>query len=235
MYSKIYFYTIVLLYLLTFCSGCNRTSSAKEEVLFDDGYKTSTVGDEVIFDNVSFEGKKEFFGTTNKNSREITRIAKDGSQINVSYDGFGNKSEKRTFNNDPLLRMILLRTGVDGNRQVFVYGQNGEVKNLPENMLDKVLTAAPNELANSAGIYEGIKEQTSYEQNTQLPDSATLKPLPSSQFPIRNQQIEQTPPETEEPSGEIEKPQSVGNKKDDEPTAKSETQSNLNEMPNEEK
>lgn len=231
MNNKICFLAIILLFLLTSCSSSDtkeNSSAQGEEVVFDDGYKTAADG-EIVIDDEDFEGKKEAIETDGKSSQEITRIAQDGSKLEVMYDGYGNKTETRSFYNNPLLKLILLRTAADGSRQVFVYGQNGMVNSLPDNMLDKVLTAPSNELANAAGIFEGIKEQPSFTQNNQPPTVTTLKPLPSSQFPIRNQQVEQTPPqETEEPSDSNEKPQSVENKSNNEPTANAETQSSLN-------
>lgn len=233
MNKKFCFLLIVFLFLLTSCSSSNNESSS-EEVVFDDGYKTAKNG-EVIIDDSSFEGKEAAMtdSSVRTGSRDVTQIAGDGSQIEIMYDNLGNKTETRKFNNS-LLKFVLLRTAADGSRQVFVYGQNGMVNSLPENMLDKVLTAPSNELANAAGIFEGIKEQPSFTQNNQLPSVTTLKPLPSSQFPIRNQQVEQTPPqETEEPSDSNEKPQTVENKNNDKPTANADTQSSLNKKSDE--
>jgi ABC-type Na+ efflux pump permease subunit len=128
------------------------------------------------------------------------------------------------------LRFILLRTGVDGKRQVTVYGQYGEVKSLPENMLDKIFTALPKELANSAGIYEVFRQQHSYAENTQQPN-ITLKPLPRSHFSIPNQQNEQTQPqETESPIKTTEKTVSAND--DSLPADKKDTIS-LNKKPDE--
>jgi hypothetical protein len=195
MKNRVYFLAVVLLSLLASCSSFKGSEAdSQQEVVFDDGYKT-TADDEVIFDDKSFVNTPEAVKVFDESSlAETTEIAKDGSQISTKYDGFGNKTETRTFNNNPLLRFLLLRTGVDGKRQVTVYGQYGEVKSLPENMLDKIFTASPKELANSAGIYEVFREQHSYAENTQQPN-ITLKPLPSSQFSVPNQQSEQTPPE----------------------------------------
>jgi len=228
MNKKVYFLAIVLLSSLVSCSTFNR-SDKSEEVIFDDGYKTAANG-EVVIDDTTFNNKENPIAHSRKSSQEMTQITKDGLQINVMYDSYGNKTETRTFNAHPLLKFILLRTAVDGSRQVFVYGQNGEVKSLPENMLDKVLTASSNELANSAGIFEGFKQQPSFAQNTQ-PSVTTLKPLPSSQFPIQNQRVEQTPPEKiEQPANTADKTAPADNVS--QPSEKSETVK-LNKKPDE--
>ena len=245
MSNKVYYLAIILPFLLICFSGCSviGNSSAQDEVVFDDGYK-SPAKDEVVFDDNFFpdqQNSTEIQDQQNSTenfsgkSRETTQIAKDGSFIDVTYDGFGNKTETRTFNGNPLLKLIMLRTGVDGSKKVFVYAKNGEVKSLPEQMLGKILTAPPGELANAAGIYEGVKEESDFTQSSEPTNYTTLKPLPSSQFPVRNQQIEQTPRETEEPPESSEKPQLLENKNNDEPTAKTEKQTDLNKKSDEER
>ena len=229
MNNKVYILAIILPCLLIFFSGCSKIgdSSAQNEVVFDDGYK-APAKDEVVINDALFQDHQNSTEGFNNKSREKTQIIKDGSTIDTTYDGFGNKTEKRTFNGDPLLNLIMLRSGIDGNKKVFVYAKNGEVKNLPEEMIEKILTASPDELANAAGIFEGVKEP-GFIQSNQPPTVTALKPLPSSQFPIRNRQVGQTPTlEAEEPSAEIEQPQSAENKQDNEPPAKSEAQIKLN-------
>lgn len=202
-YRKVYFLTILILSLLTACSsfrGDEASSGAQEEVVFDDGYKTSPDG-EIIIDDQSFAGKETGLVVTEKNLPNITQIARDGSQIKIMYDGFGNKTETRTFENNPLLKTVLLRTDVDGKRRVFVYGQNGDVKSLPDDMLDKVLTAAPTDLASSAGIVAPVKEMPVITQNVEPSYAPPLQPIPSYQIPVRrNPAPEIVEPETVEPA-----------------------------------
>lgn len=222
---KFWFFTILCLFLLTSCSDSSNSeiSSTADEVVIDDGYKTTAAG-EIIIDDSDFDNKKEAGSVARESSRATTRTIADGSQIETIYDSYGNKTEKRTFNNDTL-RFILIKTSAEGNRQIFVYGQNGDVKSLPENMTDKVLTASSNEVASSAAIYKALSEPT-YTQNTQSPTVNSLQPLPSSQLPINNQAVEQLPQYgAEKPVDEAGKPQSVENKRDNEAAAKSETPS----------
>ena len=205
MNKKVYFFTIFLLFLLASCSHRNENASAQKEVVFDDGYKT-TVNGEVIIEDKSLEDKKETPITTVGKFQKTNRIASDGSQIAVSYDGFGNKTEIRSFNNNLLVKLILLRTSNEGDRQVFVYGRNGEVKKLPVNMFDKTLTASADELAKAAGIEPPNEEQPSLIQNI-MPQSITdLQPLSSSQLSTPKQQDEQPPAEeVEKPADQTEK------------------------------
>ena len=195
--------------------GLGVSDSAKnQEIIIDDGYK-STNENEIVIDDASFQNKIESNSSSDENLRSVTQTASDGSQIDITYDGFGNKTETRTFNNNLLLKLILLRTGVDGSKKVFVYAKNGEVKSLKDDVLDRVMTAPSSELANLAGIYEGYKKPIVTENNQPLSDVA-LKPFRDLQFPTKNQSFEQTqtPEKNEEISDESEKPQASENKKD---------------------
>ncbi len=121
--------------------------------------------------------------------RETTSIAADGSKITTVFDRYGNKSETRYFNSHPRLSFVILRTNSEGYRQVFVYGQNGDVRQLPENMLDKVTTASADEIANSAGI-------TTRVQGPPQPDFVLNNSLPSA-APVQARQYNQLPTQTE--------------------------------------
>ena len=96
--------------------------------------------------------------TTVKSRQEQARMEKDNSVIETMFDQFDNKSESRVFYNDSLLKMVVLRTSANGQKQALIYGQNGEVKSAPQKTLDKLLTAAASEIAKTVGINEGRKE-----------------------------------------------------------------------------
>jgi hypothetical protein len=82
----------------------------------------------------------------------------------------------------------MLKTTSDGQRQVFVYGQNGDVKDLPENMLEKTTTASGDELADAAGLFEVRQNRTQPAITLGKPQSSQpLQPVPSYKFPIQNQ------------------------------------------------
>ncbi len=185
---------IIFVSLSLACSDGGNTES--EEVFIDDGYKTG-VKEEIAIDDHSFEQKDVAASQQRGGSQEITRIAADGSRVTTMYDAFGNKTETRFFDGNRLLQLIAIRTSVEGEKQVSVFGQNGAVKELPTNILDKVLTAPANEIAAAAGIYDGRREtpQPSLVQSSQPP----LQPMPSYKFPIQQSQIEAVPAETNEP------------------------------------
>jgi hypothetical protein len=88
--------------------------------------------------------------------------------------------------------MLITKSG--GERQVFVYGQDGVVKSLPENMLDKVITASADEIANSAGIFD-VKQQApapTFSQTNQLKTTASINRTPVYQTPVQNQSVPNT-------------------------------------------
>ncbi len=195
---------LLLVSLSAACASADKkdtSSENTEEIVFDDGINTAkneiVIADKneiVIADNDFKEDKAS--STPVKVYGETTKIVADGSQINTMFDRYGNKAETRYFNYDSRLKFVLLRTSGDGQKQVFIYGQNGEVKSLPEDMLDKVLTAPANEIAAAAGINEGSITRSVGKQQP----SAPLTPLPSSAFPIRTPQREiVVPTETGEP------------------------------------
>ena len=132
--------------------------------------------------------------TSGNGSQEQTKILDDNSKLNTMYDGSGNKTEARCFNNHPRLTCVVLTSAVNGQRQVLVYGQNGDIKELPEDMIDKVTTASGDEIANSAGIYAAQQQtsQTRYAQTTSVPTyPATRRPAEDSQTSIQNLPSEQ--------------------------------------------
>jgi hypothetical protein len=117
--------------------------------------------------------------------RDMTRRLDDASEIKTTYDAFGNKTEVRIFFNNPRLRQIVLRTSVDGQRQVYIYGPNGEVEAVPSARLDEVLNAPANEVAGFAGItsVKGTKRMRSmFPTITLLPGQQTY------QNPVQMQQ-----------------------------------------------
>lgn len=129
--------------------------------------------DFVIDEKLSADKQQVLLASDETTKKEISRLVEDGSEIKTSYDAFGNKTEVRIFRGNPRLKQLLIRTSVDGERQVYVYGQNGEVETVPDNMLEKVLSAPANEIADVAGIFKTKQAKT-------LPT-----PMPVVQMPVQ--------------------------------------------------
>jgi hypothetical protein len=159
-------------------------------------------------------------------AQEQTKILDDNSRLNTMYDGFGNKTEARCFNNHPRLTCIVLTSALNGQRKVHVYGQNGDIKELPENLLDKVTTASAEELANMAGIYATRQGsmQNEYAQTTPvLTLPAPPRPAEENQSSIRNLPTESV----ESKNADNPKPTSIVS--ETKPAAVEDTQSKENE------
>ena len=85
---------------------------------------------------------------------DMTRTLSDGSRITRLEDGYGNASVTRTFRRHELLRMVLVRIKANGERAIFVYGRNGEVKPIPRQYWARIFSAPGSELASAAQIYD---------------------------------------------------------------------------------
>jgi len=124
---------------------------------------------EFVMDDNSYNSVTQNSLTLKEVPKDVVLNADDGSQIRTSYDAYGNKTEVRMFFNDPKLKQIMMRTSADGQKQVYVYGQNGEVETLPGAMVERVLTGSANEIANSAGITKTRQEKVKMVSSLYVP------------------------------------------------------------------
>jgi hypothetical protein len=196
MNSKISIFLISIIAVFSFaCSSAQKTGDGqKSEVVIEDGYKT-TDNDELLIEDKDLKHIQTAVVTSRESSQQSNFVAADGSRISISLDGYGNKSETRYFDDDPRLQLVLLKTAPNGEKQVFVYGQNGEVRDLPPGMINQALTTPAAALAKAAGIYEGKKEQTvaqSFSGVTPQMTTATLQSMPTLQTLSNNQMTGET-------------------------------------------
>lgn len=222
------FYVFSLIILASFSFSCSKNEPRQlEEVVFDDGYKTNDKN-EVVFDDNIFLGNEPIL-LTKEGSQETTQTLSDTSKITVMYDGYGNKTEIRTFNNDSRLRQVILRSFADGRKQVFVYGQNGMVSPLPAEMMDEVMNTPSSAIASAAGIYEGKKQRGITRIFTGITSPRMTQPLLNSSVPAESQLSENTPPQTEtrEEPKQSESPVNKNSEQTKEPVRFSENFQNL--------
>ncbi len=171
--------------------GKIRGDKAKTETVSAVNGNSTKSGDDRIGEGASTSlGENETI--SREGGREMIATASDGSKITTVFDRYGNKSETRYFNSHPRLRFVMLKTTSEGFREVFVYGQNGAVRQLPENMLDKVTTASADEIANSAGIPVIIERRPA-----PPPDFVLNNTQPSSVPPIQMRPLNPLPPQTQ--------------------------------------
>lgn len=190
------FYVFSLIILVSFSISCSKNESKQlEEVVFDDGSKTSDKSEVVFDDNILFGN--EPVSMTKESSQETSQTLSDASKIIVMYDGYGNKTEIRTFNNDLRLRQVILRSFADGRKQVFVYGQNGKVSPLPAEMIDEVMITPSSAIASAAGIYEGKKPRGNTKFFTGITSPRITEPLLNKNIQTESQSSVNTPPQIE--------------------------------------
>lgn len=222
------FYVFSLIILVSFSISCSKNESKQlEEVVFDDGYKTNDKS-EIVFDDNIFLGN-EPISMTKEGSQETTQTLGDTSKITVMYDGYGNKTEIRTFNNDLRLRQVILRSFADGRKQVFVYGQNGTVSPLPAEMIDEVMITPSSAIASAAGIYEGKKQRGVTKIFTGITSPRMTEPLLNKNVQMESQLSENTLPRTEtrEETKQSESPVTKNSEQTKEPLKFSENFQNL--------
>lgn len=178
-----------------FSFGCSKENKAvsNDQAAIDKVYKAKPDG-EIVIDDRSLS---QTDSASRASTQETTQVARDGSRVTTMFDGHGNKTEMRFFDSDPLLQSIMIRTSAKGETQVSVYGQNGTVRQLPDNMLGKAMSASGSELATAAGIYEGRRETP---KPTVAQNQPPLRPLPSSNFPVQQPPTEIVPAEIPQPA-----------------------------------
>lgn len=191
---------ILILAAAFFCVSCaleksESTNLQKPEVVIDDGYKTNEKN-EIIIEDKDLKYIQRLVATSEKSTVEKPVIASDGSRITVMSDGYGNKSIQRTFSDHPRVDLILMRVSAKGQKQIFVYAQNGEIKELPGEMQEKVLSGSADDLARSAGIFEG-KRPTA--QNYSFTPAQTAS-TPPQEYPVAQPTVEPRPVLRETPA-----------------------------------
>lgn len=189
------------------CGSSQAASENREEVVFDDGYKTEK-GNEVVITESDLKAVDSQHSSIYQNTESSVSTNGDHSEIVTNFDSYGNKTETRFFKNDSRLNTLLIRTAVNGTKQMYVYGTGGEVKPLPDEMKDRALAASADEIANAAGIYKTRSNEVL--QNFRKP-SKSLQPLPNSNFPIQTPQNSEPQPETEKQDGERQPDENTSN------------------------
>ena len=198
--------SIFYIFLLAFSASslaCTTGSAASEnqsEVVFNDGYSANSAAGEVVIDDRTFQAENEQILTAAENSQETIRKLADNSEIIVRYDGYGNKTETRKFNNHARITELFIRTAANGQKQIYVYGYTKDVKTLSADMTARAFTASADEIADAAGL----NQTRSNEDIANFRKSGkSLQPLPSSSFPMQMPQTIQPQPVASEPAAPV--------------------------------
>lgn len=159
------------------CSGVE--SKNAEEVVIESS--SSDSGNEVIITHSDLRDESKQIPTTQETTQPAKRILDDKSEVETLIDGFGNKTEIRYFSGHPRLRLIILRTSVDGKTEAAVYARGGETKVVAE-LNDKVLTASADEITRIAQLPAAPNYGKKMNYMKRGNKESSLKPLPSSAF-----------------------------------------------------
>lgn len=183
----------ISLFLFAACSGANKSN--QKEISLNDDYRKTRDG-AIIIDDRDLDRNQQPIATTKESTQDAPQTGSDGSLIQAMTDGFGNRVETRIFEDHPLVRRIVLRTFVNGQKKGFVYGQNGDVNELPEEMSGNSMAAPADKLAKSAGILTGRDENNLpyFIQRLRQP-LETL--MPAYEFPMQTIVAEQIPAEVQ--------------------------------------
>ncbi len=144
------------------CATLGGSTNGSDDIVIEDSdfEKIGVPGEEEItlFDS-DFDEKKGDDRIESEKREGKKRESNDNSTIQTSFDGAGNKVETREFSKNPLVKKVVVRTGVDGRVKIFVYAHNGKVKHLSKQEYERVLTAPGNEVASAAKIYESREDR----------------------------------------------------------------------------
>ncbi len=183
--TKLLSSAILLMSFLIFFSACSKTDeqAEREDVFFDDrnGGKN---GSEITIDESSVKDAETQTSVNRDSYQEADQTESDGTNVSTMYDGFGNKTERRFFYQHPILQAMVLRTSTNGQKEVLLFGHNGEVKAVPQNMVDKAMSATADELAKVAGILERRKPKDSYPGFTEPQNDIAVSTPTVSDFQI---------------------------------------------------
>lgn len=195
----------LLLILATLILSAACSSKRNQEVVSFSGIGESsdTKDGKVRFDNLSDAALSD--SERGKPGQTETFEGNDNSKITVRWDKFGNKTTTRVFAKHPRLASIFMVTRANGLSEAFIYGHGGKTVYATKEILDSLLTATADELANAAKIYQTYPQgDFIYTQKPPVQSDTPLKPLPSSEFPVNNRTAE--PEVAEEPAAETESP-----------------------------
>ena len=211
-------FLLLLIIPLTCFTACER----KEKAVLDLHVEEKVI--EVKHSEVKLDDNEEANSVAaQQSSQTAPRKMSDNSEITTMLDGFGNKLERRYFTGHPRLKSVLIRTAADGRREIIVYGQNGERSSVESELVNRLMSASAEEIANAAKIYGTrvlVRKRSTAVENEQIkPETPALPPsVPPPDIIQQNEttvkeQIQETPKNTDSTPNPPAKAQSVSSKR----------------------
>lgn len=131
------------------CSGNGSASS--REVSIEEKAEEQTEG--IVLNDKEEEAQKAQNDAKKQEAvTEPTVTLADRSELVTMWDGNGGKTETRNFKGHPRLQLTVVRTAVNGVKQVIVYGYGKDVKFMNDDFAETALTGDATEIANAAEL-----------------------------------------------------------------------------------
>lgn len=166
-------FLLAVIAISLFVSGCSRfganDSANLEEVL--------------IMDDLSAEEREKLLNSSAINLKQNKTLAENLSRVEISRDNFGIRVEKQYYNNLPNIKYIAIHTFANGQKQIIIYGTNGSVRSLSENMMNEIIKASPDQLTNDAPVYANADNQNPTGGIT----IKSLPPITSQNAPVQTE------------------------------------------------
>lgn len=142
-----------LVLFVVFLSSCSINKTYETTLDMPDvNVQKENKGNEIVFNDEAFEKQIEQTATSGQGNKGTVQTTKDGSEISIMQDGYGNTVETRNFYNHPNLTVVTIKTFANGEKEGLAYGHNGERKKLSPDAISIALSAGGNEIASSVGI-----------------------------------------------------------------------------------
>jgi hypothetical protein len=164
-------FLLVIIALAMLAPACSRKST-----------QTSEGVEEIVMDDLSAEEREKLLKSSGINLKENKYLSDNLSRVEISYDNFGIRVERQYYNNLPNIKYIAVHTFPNGSKQVFIYGANGSVRSLSENMMNEIAKASPDQLTGDAPVYA---ENQQNQPNTGGMSIKTLPPITSQPTPVQ--------------------------------------------------
>ena len=138
---------ILFLTFSTFFMACTTIKSSElKEVMFEERNEKG----EIVVSEEDLQPKQ--ISTSKGTKTEPNFTLNDRSEIVTMYDGYGNKTETRYFKGHSRVQFVVVRSGTDKTKQVFVYGFSEETMQIDDKFSEIALSGSGDEIADAAGL-----------------------------------------------------------------------------------
>lgn len=139
-----------LILFLTFSAFFTACTSIKSTELKEVTFEERNENGEIVVTEEDLHPKQLLTSKGNRTDPNLT--LNDKSEIVTMYDGYGNKTQTRYFKGHSRVQLVVVRSGTDKTKQVFVYGFDDETIQMDDKFSEVALSGSGDEIANAAGL-----------------------------------------------------------------------------------